>query len=91
MTVDDELEKALDGLVTALVHFRMNGSEASTALGGYDSWLKGAVRAIGLVVHAEGIDMLDIAERACDRDEGNWGRRMSIINSAWHCIGNWGA
>ena len=35
--------------------------------------------------------MLELAERICDLDPGNWGRRMAPIDSAWDGIGSWHA
>jgi hypothetical protein len=53
--------------------------------------LKHSLRQLGKLLHAEVGDdqMIEVAERICDLDSNNWGRRMSPINSAWSGIGSW--
>jgi hypothetical protein len=53
--------------------------------------LKHSIRKLGELAHQlVGDDgMLDLAERVCNRDEPNWSRRMSPIDSAWNGIGSW--
>lgn len=53
--------------------------------------LKHSIRELGKLVHQiVGDDgMLEVAERVCDLDRDNWGRRMSPIDSAWSGIGSW--
>lgn len=53
--------------------------------------LKRVITDLGKLVHAEVGDggMLDVAERVCELDHDNWGRRMSPIDSAWNGIGSW--
>jgi hypothetical protein len=56
------------------------------------SALKQAVRRLGEVTFQVTSDlgqMQDIAEAAASRDDRHYGRRASIINSAWNGIGGW--
>lgn len=53
--------------------------------------LKHSIRKLGNLAHQMVGDagMHDLAERVCNRDEPNWSRRMSPIDSAWNGIGSW--
>ena len=53
--------------------------------------LKRVIKELGKLIHQQVGDdgMLDVAERVAGRDDANWQRRMSPINSAWNGIGSW--
>lgn len=56
----------------------------------YRSLKKGATE-IGKILHRRIGDegMTSMAEEVCSRDEKNWSRRMSFVDSAFNGIGTW--